>query len=45
LMKHHHAAAKMLSQSGLVVVSILNLVNCTIVELLLNGVTCQRIIF
>ena len=38
-------AAKMLPQSGLVVVAILNLVNCTIVELLLDGVTCQRFIF
>ena len=37
--------AKMLSQSGLVVVVILSLVNCTIVELLLDGDTCQRIIF
>ena len=38
-------AAKMLPQSGLVVVAIPSIVNCTIVELLFYGVTCQRIIF
>jgi heme O synthase-like polyprenyltransferase len=38
-------AAKLLSQSGLVVVAMLSLVNCTIVELLLYGVTCQSLIF
>ena len=38
-------AAKLLPQSGLVVVAMLSLVNCTIVELLLYGVACQSFVF
>ena len=37
--------AKMHSQSGLVVVAMLGLVNCTIIELWTNGDTCQSNIF